>query len=48
MIMQEKIKTLPFSDIWDKYCEVCGVASDEEEWYAEIEKYEVDVLLKRI
>ncbi len=47
MIMQEKIKTLPFSDIWDKYCEVCGVASDEEEWYAEIEKYEKEVLSKR-
>jgi len=47
MIMQEKMKTMPFSDIWEKYCEVCGVEADEEKWYKEIEKYEKDVLLKR-
>ena len=23
------MKTLPFGDIWAKYCEVCGVAADE-------------------
>ncbi len=47
MIMQEKVKTLPFSDIWEKYCEVCGVSADEEKWYAEVEKYEKEVLSKR-
>ena len=47
MIMQEKIKTLPFSDVWEKYCEVCGVEADEEKWYAEVEKYEKEVLSKR-
>ncbi|MBQ3114803.1 MAG: L-rhamnose isomerase [Clostridia bacterium] len=47
MILQEKIKTMPFSDVWDKYCEVCNVASDEEEWFEEIEKYERDVLKAR-
>ncbi len=47
MIMQEKIKTLPFSDIWEEYCKVCGVEADEEKWYAEIEKYEKEVLSKR-
>ena len=48
MIMQEKVKTLPFSDIWDEYCASCGVASDEEEWFNEIKKYEKEVLLKRL
>ncbi len=36
MIMQEKIKTMPFSDVWEEYCEVCGVEADEEKWYAEV------------
>ena len=47
MIMQEKIKTLPFSDIWEKYCKACGVSADEEKWYSDIEKYEKEVLSKR-
>ncbi len=47
MIMQEKLKTMPFSDVWEKYCEVCGVEADEEKWYAEVEKYEKEVLFKR-
>ena len=29
MIMQKKMKTMPFSDVWEKYCEVCGVSADE-------------------
>ena len=47
MIMQEKIKTLPFSDIWEEYCKVCGVEADEEEWFDEVLKYENEVLSKR-
>ncbi len=47
MVMQEEMKTLPFGDVWAEYCEVCGVASDKS-WYDEIEKYEKEVLLKRI
>ena len=47
MIMHEKIKTMPFSDVWEKYCEVCGVEADEEKWYAEVEKYEKDILARR-
>ena len=47
MIMQEKMKTMPFSDVWEKYCEVCGVEADEEKWYAEVEKYEKDILARR-
>jgi len=46
MAMQEEIKTLPFGDIWSKYCEECGVAGDKS-WFDEIVKYEDEVLSKR-
>ncbi len=47
MVMQEEAKLLPFEDVWAKYCETCGVASDLS-WFDEIEKYEKEVLSKRI
>lgn len=47
MVMQEEMKTLPFGDIWAEYCRQCDVAADAREWFAEIEKYEQEVLLKR-
>ena len=46
MMLQEEIKTLPFGDIWAKYCESCGVAGDKS-WFEEIKKYEAEVLSKR-
>ncbi|MBE6885127.1 MAG: L-rhamnose isomerase [Ruminococcaceae bacterium] len=46
MVMQEEVKTLPFGDIWQKYCEECGVIADEK-WFDEIVKYEEEVLSKR-
>ena len=46
MVMSEAVKTLPFGDIWDEYCKVCGAPVDGE-WYAEIEKYENEVQIKR-
>ena len=46
MAMQEEIKTLPFGEVWKKYCEECGVNGDAS-WFEEIEKYEVEVLSKR-
>ena len=46
LVMQEEIKTLPFGDIWARYCEVCGVAADAS-WFKDVEAYEQDVLLKR-
>lgn len=46
MVMQEEVKTLPFGDVWAKYCEECGVAADHS-WFADIMKYEEEVLLKR-
>ncbi len=46
MVAQEAVKVLPFGDVWNKYCEVCGVPCDDE-LYADIAKYEAEVLSKR-
>lgn len=46
MVAQEAVKVLPFGDVWNKYCEICGVPTDCG-LYAEIEKYEKEVLSKR-
>ena len=46
MVMQEDVKLLPFEDIWAKYCEECGVAAGAE-WFAEVKKYEKEVLSLR-
>lgn len=44
MAVQEEVKTLPFGDVWNYFCEECGIPAD---WFAEIEKYEKEVLAKR-
>ena len=44
MAVSEELKTYPFGDVWNYYCEECGIPAD---WFAEIEKYEKEVLLKR-
>jgi len=46
IVRQEKIKTLPFGDVWDHLCEITGVPS-EMDWYQEVTEYERDVLAKR-
>ncbi len=46
MVEQEAVKTLPLGDIWNEYCERQGVVSDKE-FFAEVKKYEDEVLLKR-
>ncbi len=46
MVMQERIKVLPFGDIWDEYLEQSGCVKDTE-WFAEVKKYEETVLSKR-
>ncbi len=46
MVKQEELKTLPFSAVWAKYCEMCGAPADGE-WFGMIEDYEADVLSKR-
>ena len=44
---QEEVKTLPFGDIWEEYCNRCDVPADMK-WFEEVEKYEKDVLSKRV
>lgn len=46
MVRQEEAKTLPFGDVWNAYCEECGVPCDGH-WFDEIKAYERDVLSKR-
>ena len=46
MVLQEELKTMPFGDVWEEYCKVCGKPVDGQ-WFPEIEKYEADVLSKR-
>ena len=47
LVTQEALKTLPFGDVWDAYCERCGKPKDGE-WFAEIEQYEKTVLEARV
>ncbi len=46
MVMQEELKTLPFGEVWNEYCRVCG-APEDGQWYKEVKKYEAEVLAKR-
>ena len=46
MVISEELKTMPFGDIWEEYCRVCGKPADGL-WFDEIEKYEAEVLSKR-
>ena len=46
MVCQEEWKTMPFGDVWDHYCEVCGAPVDGA-WMDTVKQYETDVLLKR-
>lgn len=46
MVLMEECKTLPFSDIWQAYCEAENVPGTEA-WFEEIKKYELEVLTKR-
>lgn len=45
MNVQEEMKTFPFGDVWDYFCEACGVPGGN--WIEEVEKYEAEVLSKR-
>ena len=46
MVIQEELKTMPFGEIWAEYCRQCGAPADGE-WFADVKKYEADVLSKR-
>ena len=46
MVRMEQMKTMPFGNIWEHYCELQGVPNDVD-WFEEVRRYENDVLLKR-
>ncbi|MFZ2642264.1 MAG: L-rhamnose isomerase [Verrucomicrobiia bacterium] len=46
LALMEEAKTLPFSAVWDYYCEKSGVPVGEA-WLAEVKQYEKSVLSKR-
>lgn len=46
MTVQEEVKTYPFGDVWDYFCEVSG-APVGMKWFEEVEDYEKEVLSKR-
>ena len=46
LALQEEIKTLPWGEVWDEYCEKQGVLG-EAEWFEEVRKYEEKVLKLR-
>ncbi len=47
MVRQEEMKTLPFGEIWDEYCRVCGAPLDGA-WFETVQAYERDVLVHRV
>jgi L-rhamnose isomerase len=46
LALQEEAKALPFSAVWDAYCDSKGVPVGEQ-WLAEVKAYEKKVLRKR-
>lgn len=45
MVDQEKIKMMPFGDVWAEYCRQCG--TDDDAWFDEVLRYEKEVLSRR-
>ena len=46
LALQEEIKTLPWSIVWDEYLKACNVLT-EDKWFEEVRKYEEMVLKER-
>ena len=46
MVKTESLKTFPFGDVWDYFCEKNGVPTDDK-WLEEVKTYEKTVLFKR-
>ena len=46
MMMQEELKLYPIGDVWNYFCEINNVPQ-KEDWFAEVQKYEQEVLSKR-
>lgn len=45
MIRQEKMKMMPFGDVWAEYCRQCG--TDDDAWFDEVMRYEKEILSAR-
>ena len=46
MMQQEELKTYPFGDVWNYFCEINNVPAGEK-WFETVKEYEENVLLKR-
>ena len=46
LALQEEIKTLPWTEVWNEYCVKQGCL-DESSWFDEVRKYEQEILSKR-
>ena len=46
LALSEEFKSMPECVVWEEFCNRCGVPADEQ-WLAEVKKYEAEVLLKR-
>ena len=46
MVLQEELKTMPFGDVWDEYCSLCGAPKDGE-WFETVKIYENEILKQR-
>lgn len=46
MVMSEELKLYPLGDVWNYFCECNGVPA-KEDWFAQVLKYENEVLSKR-
>ena len=47
LVLQEEYKNYPVDAIWDEFCKRAKVDADEA-WFKKVQKYEQDVLLKRV
>jgi L-rhamnose isomerase len=47
MMLQEEVKTYPFGDVWDYFCQKTNVPV-REQWYKQVQDYEKEVLIKRV
>ena len=46
LALQEAAKQLPFTAVWDHYCETAGVPSDRA-WIDDVKRYERTVMASR-
>lgn len=46
MMLQEELKLYPVGDVWNYFCQMSGVP-EKEDWFAEVKRYEDEVLAKR-